>query len=233
MKRTPGVRSATLASQTPIVGSHSRATVRPLGRDDVSFEAEYVVIGPEYFETLGIPINRGRALGSLGPELERVVVVNEALAAMFWPGEDPVGQEIDRDGVWRVVGVSGDVQMRSLRSRPNPAVYYPAESEYSPWMTLHVAGERGAGVGRAELAAAAQAVDPEVPMTGIVDMQASMTASTGETRTIGYLVSAFAVLALTLAVVGLYGLVSFGASQLVREIGIRIALGVKTREVVH
>ena len=135
--------------------------------------------------------------------------------------------------MWRVVGVSRDVQMRSLRSRANPAVYYPAELIYSPAMLLQVRTESGSPVSAADLAAVVTRVDPSLPVSTAVDLQAAMIASMGETRTIGYLISAFATLAFALAVVGLYGLVSFGASQRVREIGIRIALGAEPESLVR
>jgi predicted permease len=228
-----GVRSATLANQLPIAGGHSRATVRPAGREDISFEAEYIIVGPDYFTTLGIPIVRGRALGGFDDEPEQVVVVNERLAAMFWPDEDPIGKEIERRGTWRVVGVAGDVQMRSLRSRANPAVYYPAAQVYSPWMDLQVGAEGGALVSPDLLRQTIAALDPELPVTRIVDLRTALATSMGETRTIGYLVTLFAALALILAVVGLYGLVSYGASQRVREIGIRIALGARPESLVR
>lgn len=231
-EETPGVRSATLANQMPLVGGHSRASVQPPDREDVWFEAEYVIVGPRYFETLGIPIVRGRALAADEPE--RVVVVNEALAAMFWPDANPVGQELDGEGgTWRVVGVAGDVQMRSLRSRANPGVYYPMARRYDPAMILHVSTEPGSGldpsIGRRLVAE----VDAQLPVGTVVDLGAATTASMGETRTIGYLVGVFAVLALALAVVGLYGLVSYTASQRVREIGIRIALGAEPTSLVR
>lgn len=232
-EQAPGVVSATFANQMPLTGGHSRASVTPAGREEPTFEAEYVVVGPRYFETLGIPIVRGRALGGFDDEPERVVVVNQSLASMFWPGEDAVGRELDRGGLWRVVGVAGDVQMRSLRARPMPAVYYPVAHEYDPLMALHVRTERGAGVDATIVRDVASAVDPELSVGTVVDLGSVLTASMGETRTIGYLVATFAGLALLLAVVGLYGLVSYGASQRVREIGIRIALGAEPESLVR
>jgi predicted lysophospholipase L1 biosynthesis ABC-type transport system permease subunit len=162
-----------------------------------------------------------------------VVVVNEALADMFWPGENPIGKELQGDPTWRVVGLVPDVQMRSLRSRGNPGVYYPVSQIYRSRMALHLSSETG----RAELPEMIRrtvaGIDPELPVSSVVDLQAAMTDSMGETRTIGYLVGAFAGLALLLASVGLYGLVSYTASQRVRELGIRIALGARPESLVR
>ena len=232
-ERLPGIRSATLANQVPIAGGHSRSTVRPVGRDDVDFEAEYTVVGPHYFEALGIPLLRGRTLGGFDDEPERVVVVNEALASMFWPGEDPIGKELQGAPTWRVVGLVPDVQMRSLRSRGNPGVYYPASQAYRSSMALHLSSPSGRGQLPETIRRTVATVDPELPVSSVVDLQAAMTDSMGETRTIGYLLAAFATLALLLASVGLYGLMSYGAAQRMREFGIRIALGAKPESLVQ
>ncbi len=229
----PGVRSVTLANQMPITGGHARASVRPLGREDVFFEAEYIVVGPDYFETLGIPIVHGRALGGFDDEPERVVVINQALAEMFWPGRNAVGQELDGDPPWRIVGVAGDVQMRSLRSKARPAAYFPVAHRYSPSMALHVASRAGATTRPESIRQLVAGFDSELPVSRVVDLKAALTASMGETRTIGLLVGAFALLALVLAGVGLYGLVSYGASQRMREVGIRIALGAEPGSLVR
>ncbi len=233
-QRLPGVDGVTLASQLPLVAGQSRASVQPVGREDVSFEAEYNVVGPDYFETLGIPVLQGRALRGFDDEPERVVVVNEALAALFWPGDDPVGQELAGDPTWRVVGVVGDVQSRSLRQSGNPAVYYPIAHQYLPWsMALVVKADTEGARSQEVLRGVIAGLDPDMPPSRVYDVQATVVDTLSETRTIGYLVTAFAALALFLAVVGLYGLVSYGASQRIREFGIRIALGAEPSSLIR
>ncbi|MCH7565670.1 MAG: FtsX-like permease family protein [Gemmatimonadetes bacterium] len=159
--------------------------------------------------------------------------MNDALARMFWPDEDPVGKELQGDPAWRVVGVVADVQMRSLRRRARPAVYYPMSRSYRGGMVLHLRGESGQSVQPELLRQTVADLDLELPVSAVVDLEKGLAASMGETRTIGYLIAAFAVLALVLAAVGLYGLVSYGASQRVREMGIRIALGAPPQSLVR
>ena len=233
--RAAGVLAATLVNQVPMAGELARAYVVPFGGQvDGFYGAEYIVVGPDYFDTMGIPLINGRALGGFDDEPEPVVVVNEALASLFWPGEVAVGQQIEaREVIWRVVGVVENVQLRSLRSSARPAVYYSVAHRYSRQMALHLSVTAGIAPSMSLLRSLVADADPQLPVSNLYDLKDAMSASMGETRTIGLLVGAFAALALILAVVGLYGLVSYGASQRVREIGIRIALGAKRESLVR
>lgn len=235
LSRTPGVASAAIAGQAPVVGGHSRSTVVPADRandPEAGFEAEYTVVTPGYFETLDIRVLKGRTFREPALEPEPVVVINEALAELFWPAEDAVGKELaERKGNVRVIGVVEDVQMRSLRARANPGAYYPFHQEVEPYSVIHVRARGSTSTVIPELRGAVGAVDPEVPVTGITDLRDGLSRSLSETRTFVLVVSTFAGLALVLSLIGLYGLITHGVSQRSREMGIRLALGADRSEV--
>ena len=229
LQERPGVRSAALASQTPVLGGHARATVRPADRPDepgAEYDAEETVVTPAYFATLGVPLVRGRLFRAPALEPEPVVIVNEALAARFWPDQDPIGQAIDGGmGAMRVVGLVGDVQMRSLRNAARPGVYYPFHQGRTSVVAVHVRVQGTTADAASTVRSAVAAIDPELPVTGLTELRAGLGASLSDTRTFGVLVTVFAGLALILSLIGLYGMVSHTVASKAREMGIRMALG--------
>ncbi|NNF27186.1 MAG: ABC transporter permease [Gemmatimonadetes bacterium] len=237
LRGLPNVTAAALASQTPVLGGHSRATVRPSDRPDepgAEYEAEETVVTPGYFETMGIPLVRGRLFRDPASEPEPIVVVNESLARRFWPDRDPIGQAIEGGmGPVRVVGVVGDVQMRSLRSPSRPGVYYPFHQGRASVVVIHARARGTTSAAAAAVRRAVATVDPEVPITGVTELRAGLGASLSDTRTFGLLVTVFAGLALVLSLIGLYGMVSHTVASKSREMGIRMALGAGGRQLVN
>lgn len=230
LEGVPGVGGVAVAGQAPVLGGHSRSTVVPeerAGDPEAGYEAEDVPVTPGYFQTLGIRVLRGRTFRAPAEEPEPVVVVNEALASRFWPGEDPVGQRLlaGGDTPLRVVGVVADVQMRSLRAEARPGVYYPYHQAPASYLVVHLRTAGPTGALAPALRRAVAAVDPELPVTGITDLRQGLARSLSDTRTFVLVVATFAGLALALSLIGLYGLIAHGVAQRARELGIRVALG--------
>jgi hypothetical protein len=194
--------------------------------------------GPDYFETVGIGLSRGRALGRRDHATGSapVVVVNEAFAQVAWPGLDPLGRRLyvlPRGPEFQVVGIARDGKYRNLTEKGRPAIYVPwhlRETRFSE--TFVVRGARAAALVPSILREIRR-LDPSLVITASGTLEDRI-AELAMTQRIGAsLLSWFGVLAFALAVAGTYGLIAYAVGRRTAEIGVRIALGAKPRNVVR
>jgi predicted permease len=238
---SPGVESASIASPLPL--GPARRTARaslPGSGPDARRTVDSADVGGAYFETLGIPILRGRAFGREDrADAIPVVIVNETLARTLWGAADPVGRTLVADDrLVRVVGVARDGKYRSLAEPPTPFVYFPAsQSERTSYDIVVRAGASNASRGPEALAAplrrAIRDIDPAIPAGAVVSMRSYIGFSTLLSRVAGSISAALGSLGLLLTAIGLAGLVAHSVSRRRREIGLRLAVGALPRDILR
>ncbi len=205
----------------------------PVGRD--YHLVDYAEIDDGFFETVGIPVVAGRGFEPMDrPGTEPVVLVNEEFARRFFPGVDPVGRTVSiNDDQARVIGVSADHKVRMLGEAPRPFVYRSYEQRYSSfvWLVARTTGDADRLV--VEMMAEARALDPDMVIVAAKTMERHLAILLLGRELGAMVVGGFALLALLLASIGLYGVVSFAVARRAREVGIRLSLGADPRSVIR
>jgi putative ABC transport system permease protein len=245
VRAVPGVKAAALSASAPMTPGMSVLGFQIAGRPEVPLHqsplAHFLEVSPEYFATMGIPVVKGREFTlSDASETPRAIIINEAMALREFPNQEPLGQRLsfgpgpDNQQTWlEVVGVVGNVRQYRADQAPVPMTYVVHTSAPQRALSLIVRTDGDAMALASSVRAAVQSVDPALPIARARTLEEVIGASLTQRRFNMTLLIVFAGIALVLAVAGIYGTVAYAVAQRTQEIGIRVALGATTGEVLR